>query len=288
MKKGILTRFRSRDDRSSVREKSVGSELIVAIVAGIIAGIILLLVTPYVNRWIDKRDAAVELKKNLAAVNLGMSKGYIDDLFGSPLVAQTLSEEMFKKEEDIGEITSSAHRLDGCVLLCMYCDNNLAAFVVVVEEEDLYKIPANFYTAEEYLLDFTYADFSDDPRWIECIEGNVPMTSDHWAYYCELYYGANIASYNYFVVGSYKDFQEGLDVSRLMWIGQDICMGNYKTKLHGPYDFSLLPDGEEQEYLELRKKVKPNAFGVVDERFAEEFNFVFHIIGTWENASILF
>ena len=281
---------RERYDKISTDTKNAWSELTIAIVGGVIAGIILILVTPCVTRWMEARESARELEENLAAMSLGMSKDYVDDLFDSPVVAYTLPENTFtiEGEEDIGEIVSSAYRLDDCVLLCMYCDNDLAAFVVVVREEKLFSLPANNYIEETYLLDFSYADFSDDPRWIENIEGNVPMNNSHWAYYSELYYGANIASYNYFVVGSYKDFQEGLDVSRLMWIGQDICMGNYKTKLHGPYDFSLLPDGEEQEYLELRKKVKPNAFGVVDERFAEEFNFVFHIIGTWENASILF
>lgn len=289
MKKDIFRKFKSGENRSSSSEKKLMSELVVAIVAGIIAGIILLLVTPYVNRWIEKRESAQELKDNLATVSLGMSRDYINGIFGSPLVVQELPENSFEwQKENAGIVTSSAYKLEGCTLLCMYYDNNLVAFLVVVEESNLYTVPTSIYMDESHLLDFTYAEFSNDPRQAERIEGNVATTNDHWTYYYEVHYGATFANYSSFIIGSYKDHQDRTGVSHLVWMGQEISLGDYKQEPFGLYDFTLFSDEEQQMYFGLREKIKPNTFGIVDARFAEEFDFVFHTIGTRNNAELLF
>ena len=239
-------------------------------------GLSVLMVTPVVNNMIESNEMQQSLVSNLSSVSLGMSKNYIDGLFGQPIIESRYERTVtwysdYQTEEPF---ISAGYKLKNSVLLCLYCDNSLVAFAVVVNEAHLYRIPANMFLDDCYLLDFTYFDFSET---VYACEGNVPANNDTYAYYSELYYGAGPANYNYFILGSYKDYREKTDAYALMHIGQAYALN----------DDDLYPYDKEEHYL-ARKNVQPNVFGVVSSTFSDEFNFVFQIVGNRVNGTLLF
>lgn len=246
------------------------------IVTGVVIGIIILIVTPFINHAIESHSIQQKLVNDLSSVSLGMSKNYIDGLFGQPIIESGYERTVtwysdYQTEEPF---ISAGYKLNNSVLLCLYCDNSLVAFAVVVNESHLYRIPANMYLDDCYLLDFTYFDFSETAE--EC-EGNVPANNDTYAYYSEMYYGAGPADYNYFILGSYKDYREKTDAWALMRMGQAYSLD----------DDNLYPYNEEEHDL-ARKNVQPNVFGIVSSTFSDEFNFVFQIVGNRVNGTLLF
>ena len=243
------------------------------IVTGVVIGIIILIVTPFVNKVIENQTAQQRLVNDLSSVSLGMSKNYIDGLFGQPIIEREYEQTItwysdYQTEETM---ISAGYKLADSVLLCLYCDKALEAFVVVVNREDLYRIPANIYINNCYLLDFTYADFSET---VDKFEGNIPANNDDYLYYSELFYGAGPADYNYFIIGSYKDYRKESDTSLLTIMGQAHMI-----------DFDLY--NEEEHYAE-RAKIQPNVFGIVSGTFSDEFNFVFDVVGSRVNGALLF
>lgn len=238
------------------------------IVVGVVIGLIILIVTPLVNNIIESHKARQNLVNNLSSISLGMSKNYIDGLFGQPIIESEWDSVTWYKDYQAGEtFISAGYKLADSVLLCLYCDKNLEAFVVVVNKEHLYRIPSNMGLNDCYLLDFTYADFSEK---LERFEGNVPANNDDYLYYTELFYGAGPADYNYFVIGSYKDYRDETEANHLAIIGQQDVY--YDT----------------EEHYAARKKAQPNVFGIVSSAIADEFNFVFQIVGNRVNGALLF
>lgn len=246
------------------------------IVVGVVIGIILLVVTPFVNHAIESRSAHQELVNNLSSVSLGMSKNYIDGMFGQPIIESEYRETVtwYSDHQTEESFISAGYQLNNSVLLCLYCNKSLFAFAVVVNEAHLYHIPANMYLDDCCLLDFTYADFSET---VGAFEGNVPANNDTYAYYSELYYGAGPSDYNYFILGSYKDYRENTDAHALMRIGQN----------HAMDDDDLFPYDEEEHDL-MRKKVQPNVFGIVDSACSDKFSLVIQVVGNRINGSLLF
>lgn len=246
------------------------------IVTGVVIGIILLVVTPFVNHIIEHQAAHQELENNLSSVSLGMSKNYVDGMFGQPMIEAEYEETVvwYSDNQTEESFISAGYKLNDCVLLCLYCNNSLLAFVVVVNEAHLYRIPANMYLSDCYLLDFTYADFSET---IDTFEGNVPANNDTYAYYSELHYGAGPSDYNYFILGSYKDYRENADASTLMAIGQTHATGD-----------NYLFQYDKGEHYSIRRNVQPNVFGIVNPVYASKFNFVFQIVGNRTNGTLLF
>lgn len=248
------------------------------IVTGVVIGIIILVLTPYVNKAIESQTAQQRLVDNLSSVSLGMSKNYIDGMFGQPVIETEYNKEIneiwFSNHYTEGTFISAGYKLADSVLLCLYYNKTLEAFVIVVNKEHLYRIPANMYISDCYLLDFTYADFSEFP---DKIEGNVPANNDTYAYYSELHYGAGPANYNYFILGSYKDYREKTYAYKLMHVGQAYVVNGD----------SLYPYDKEEHNL-MRKKAQPNVFGIVSSALSEKFNFVSQIVGDRENGTLLF
>ncbi len=272
---GQRLRKRHREPRVFSKLKGVLREIII----GVVVGIIVLVFTPILNHAIATKEAQNELSNNLSSVSIGMSKSYIDDLFGKPII-ESVHEGTegwpwnFQIEETL---TAAGYKLKDSVLLCLYCSNDLAAFVVVVNEEHLYHIPINIFYDDCYLLDFTYADFSET---IDIAEGNVPGNNDDYAYYSELYYGGGAADYNYFIIGSYKDYRNRTEAENLMIVGERYLLSRDMDSYKEQYDEDL--------HYKLRQQVHPNVFGIVSPDFAANFNFVMQIVGNRVNGGLLF
>lgn len=264
-------------------EKFWASKYIGDIVVGVVIGLIILIVTPLVNNIIESHKAQQNLVNNLSSISLGMSKNYIDGLFGQPIIESEWEAVTWYEDYQAGEtFISAGYKLADSVLLCLYRNESLKAFVVVVNKEHLYRIPSTMYLSDCYLLDFTYADFSEELEWFE---GNVPANNDDYLYYTELFYGAGPADYNYFVVGSYKDYRDETEANDLAIIGQQYVLINegsniYDERIHIYYDA--------EEHYAARKKTQPNVFGIVSSAIADEFNFVFQIVGNRVNGALLF
>lgn len=245
------------------------------IIVGVVIGLIILLVTPIVNDTIANKGARNKLINDLSSVSLGMSKNYVDGLLGQPIIEHEYEDStIWYSESQIEEtFISAGYKLMDSVLLCLYCDKELVAFVVVVNDRHIYRMPNSAGLGSCYLLDFTYEDFS---KSVGVLHANVPANNDTYAFYSELHYGAGPANYNYFIVGSYKDYRGKPEIHSLMFAGQSYELGD---SIFYPYD--------EEEFHRLRKNVQPNVFGVVSPMFASEFSFI-NIVATRENGTLLF
>lgn len=249
------------------------------IFVGVIIGIIVIVLTPIINDKITNNKIEKEIKHNLNNLNLGMSDDYINGIFGNPIIKGELEKSYYGIDEE-GQITftTAGYKLNNCVLLCLYRNNSLLAFVVVVNEKNIYKVPETIYLHDNYLLDFTYADFCAEVPSL--FWGNVPGNNDDYAYYYEIQYGGGPANYNYFILGNYKDYivrDEGSN--RLMWAGQDYAIKDWEW-IEDKYN--------QEEHCKIREEVHPNVFGVVHGDYAEDFDFVSDIVRSRMNASLLF
>lgn len=254
---------------------------------GVVIGVIVLALTPLVNHLTTAANAKKQLRANLSSVRLGMAQGYLDDLFGFPIIQ---TKPFWYEDYPEPELTSAGYKLRDAVLLCMFQDDALAAFVVVVNDKALYQLPTMTFMKRRQLLNFTYADVMDGPLLRESTQGlaaglpsftllmgNVPGNNSDYAYYYELYYGGGPADYNYFLYGSYQDGNINLESGNLMAMGQNYYLN--------PEKFS---EQEWARFSRLREWVRPNVFGIISGQYAEEFDFVFDIVQSRENGALLF
>ena len=106
----------------------------IGLVTGVVIGIIILIVTPFVNSAIESHSIRQKLVNDLSSISLGMSKNYIDGLFGQPIIESRYEEAVtwysdYQTEEPF---ISAGYKLKNSVLLCLYCDNNLVALLVLL------------------------------------------------------------------------------------------------------------------------------------------------------------
>lgn len=257
------------------------------ILVGVVIGVIVLGLTPLVNSLTTSANTRKKQYSDLSSVRVGMSRGYLDDLFGFPVI-ETIP--FLYDEYETLELTSAGYKLKDCVLLCMFDHNSLVAYVVVVNGKGLYRLPYMTLQENRKLLEFSYTDILNNQRLLKAIEektdvlpifitmqGNVPGNNNDYAYYYELYYGGGPADYNYFLYGDYKDFHLNKRSDELMWLAQD-------------YHDSVGEMSEEDlsNYLTMREQVRPNVFGVICNGYAGKFDFVFDIIQTRDNGALLF
>lgn len=259
-----------------------------SIVIEVIVGLIVLLLSFFVSSKMESRKHQEELSNNLSSISLGMSKKYIDELFGEPIIENECEkldirykksaklETWYDGSQGEGRLISAGYKLPDSAVLCLYRGNNLVAFIVVVNKENLYKIPASTQLHDHYLLDFTYEEFSETVRF----EGNVPANNNIYAYYFELLYGGGTANYNYFIIGSYQNYQGGPDVYSLMFIRESF---GFKSDALLPF----YPSGSEKRH-ELRKNMRPNVFGMISSEFPEMLSFIIDVMGSRENGALLF
>lgn len=187
------------------------------------------------------RNFEIEQEK-LKSLYLGLNQKYIESVLGVPIV---------EFSETGNDTIRSYYKQPHSVVSCSYADEQLVAYFVFVNtDKKLYRIPDNFMiSSRPYLADFTYAEFSDKA---ETYDANCPANNDDFAYYTERYHGGNIAKYNYFLIGSYKNYFDETYVP-LVANAMDIDTSYYLSS----------------EYEAVRGHAKPNVFGMIDSAYKD-------------------
>lgn len=216
----------------------------------IISGLAVAAAVAIATLWVTKYTQTKQEQNDLELLYLGISKPYVESLLGIPVVEFTETE---------SNTIRAFYKQQHSVVSCSYADEHIVAYFVIVNaDKRLYRIPYNFYIDNPaYLTNFTYADFSEQA---DNFEASCPANNDDYAYYSEIYYGAAAAQYNYFVIGSYKNyFDESyipLVVNSLSSLGEEDSFYN------------------SVEYNTTRKKARPNVFGMVNSLYVDSIHLV--------------
>lgn len=244
-------------------------------ISAIIVGVIVVALTPFVNNLYSAHEAKTAQKEHLSEIRLGLSKNYTNQILGDPIIEN--SSQYSGKYNDVteGEITTAGYKLEDCVVLCMYEDNSLVAFVVVVNRHGVYDVPPVLYMDNWKLLDFTYYDHTDK---LDVFQGRITGTNDDFLYYYEVHYGAGPLDYNSYILGSYKDYNDDT------WMK----MANLTAYIGANEELMALSEEDMATLLGLRQIVKPNVYGIVSRDYVDVFNFVDDIVGSREVGAILF
>lgn len=257
---GIFCYFLTKKIYHNTNTRDVIIATISGIVSGVIVGVFLLSITE------DYNDRANEnrLRENLEKVTIGISKEFCNQSFGAPIVSRIMPDDYYHVDLNGDgvlehyEFTASGYKLKDCVLLCMFRDGILDAYVIVTQKEDVYLVRpiSNSYLsfAPHYLLSFTYDEFKENVNWDYC--SAYDSNEGAFYYYSEMTGGAHVDNYLYLIVGNYaveyneKVNMEIYDLVRTKWREG---MANDETR-----------EELRAEIMRLRSLCKPNTFGAVN------------------------
>lgn len=235
-------------NKYDIKKKSINSMkwIIKELFIGVVVGVAVVVATSYM----EERENYNRLKDNLAMIHLGESYEYIESMFGVPII-----NEVDEEKKNI------YYKFENAVLRCVFDNDELIAYMITVRDENLYNVKANIHMDTPLcLLQFTYADFSQE---IGEVTWNVPVNNDDYAYYQEVFYGAGPADYNYFIVGSYKDYRKNSSYDELLsW-----CIS----------DLSQTPENIDTVKLQkYRKSLEPNTYGMIKGGYEEDIDIISH------------
>ena len=252
-------------EKNNIKMKSIKTikwivkELFIGVVVGVAVAIAI--------SYMDERKTNKLLKDNLATVYIGESYEYLNYMFGIPII-----------NEVDGEKREVYYKFDDAILRCVFENDELIAYVITVNDKNLYSVKANIYIEKSLkLLQFSYADFSTN---VGDIEWNIPANNDDYAYYQEIFYGAGPADYNYFIIGSYKDYRKDSVYDELLsWCA------SYLSQTPENIDIKQL-----QKYREV---LKPNTYGMIKWGYENDIDIISHsdnirdygavLYGNWEH-----
>lgn len=193
-----------------------------------------------------------EKLENLA---VGISQDYMNSLFSIPQV------------DYISELNGnhvSTYILEDSVILATFDNNLLVSFFIAVTDKDRIIDLASYCNQDGIFLGkSTFYDTSKNPE----AEVNIPA-SGTYLYYCETSSYGRPGNFNSFV---YAYTTYGADVS------------DYTSELissAGSYllDMYVGPDADKStlktEYEEIRKKAKPNTFGIIMSGYEDEISVI--------------
>ena len=228
----------------------------------------LILIVNIVNLCINIKTASNSHNcETLNNIKIGVTKSYVDKLIGTPLTSDKRSLYHYKEKGKI--FTAAGYKYSETPVLCLYENNTLVAFAVVVNEKNEYKVTRKFYLEEDkFLKDFTYYDFCE---YASEYYASVPISNIDATYYYEIHRGDestnNIASF----LASYMYF----DDNNILHVGQDSIIETDD------------PEKMTDELKEERKKAKPNMYGEIHPDYADNFFFLSDLL-TYNDESILF
>ncbi len=191
--------------------------------------------------------------ETLNEIKIGVSKNYIDSILGVPLTQGKTDLYQYK---DKGEIfTKAGYKYGDTVVLCLFEEETLVIFAVIVKDNNAYKVTNKYFLKEDaYLKDFTYNDFCE---YVHEYAGNVAGSAGFASYYYEVYPESNSTNN----IASFLASYVYIDDSNILHIGQDSC---FETDSNSKMTAEL----ENQ-----RTKSKPNMYGEIHPDYIKEFGF---------------
>lgn len=246
--------------RNDIRTKSISAMkwVIKELFIGIVVGVAVVIATSYMQ----EQESHNQLKDDLSMVHIGESYEYIKSMFGIPVINMP-----------DGERSDIYYKFEDAVLRCVFEDDELIAYMITVKESNLYKVRKNIHMDKSAgLLQFYYIDFSES-----CgeISWNVPTNNDDYAYYQEVFYGAGPEDYNYYVIGSYKDYRENSVYHELLgWCNRNLVENPEKADM--------------VEFQRFRETLQPNTYGMIKSGYENEIEIISFDENMRNYGSILF
>ena len=258
-------------------------QFIIAIITATIAGLVVAFLSPYIQDWHTAKKQIEEQDDSLEKIQIGLSKGHIDELFGNPLFINNVDADY--AIEAGGNFCSAAYKLHEKSLLCLYQDETLVAYVVMTKKKDQFSfVPYGLYDPQTKpdtytVSEFTYDDYNDS--FITDFKGYYPIIgSYHIHYYYEISGGTHPDNYEYTILGTYRNYMdENDDVIELMSKADSLS-----NKSHHEINDSETLKKAMESLSELRRKIHPDVYGV--SRYSE-FNFVVDVIQNDDNSLLL-
>ena len=258
--KRIRIKMRKWINRNDIRTKSISAMkwVLKELFIGLVVGIAVVIATSYMQ----EQERYNRLKDELSTVHIGESYEYIKSKFGVPVI--NMSD---------GERNDIYYKFEDAVLRCVFEDDELIAYMITVKDRNLYKVRENIHMDKSVsLLQFYYTDFS-----VNCgeISWNVPENNDDYAYYQEVFYGAGPEDYNYYVVGSYKDYRkESIYHELLGWCNRNLVENPEKADM--------------VELQRFREILQPNTYGMIKSGYENEIEIISFDENMRNYGSILF
>lgn len=278
-----MKKKKTKIDRNHQQIRKFLSQNIMTIACSVITGIIVAVITLNITDTHNKMISDNELVNSLKNIRLGQSWKYIDEQFGVPLIESDLTDYASRNDIPSGNYSNAGYKLDNCVILCLFDDNSLVAYVIVVNQNGIYQIP----NSNETLMDFTYSDFCSN-----IILGSDTRILGHdtrqsaYNTYAEFHPGANINHNHATILGSYM-YDTDPDTNQIYYelkTKGSIVTSYYETDWIDSIDVGSY----EQEINELRQNYYPNVYGVVTYELSKTFDYCSDIVQSDERAELLF
>ncbi len=268
-------------------------DILLATASGIISGLVVLLFSMPIGTDYNNKLQEELIDENLIKIRLGISKDYCDQIFGAPIISNNLKDDYYKVDlNEDGQFenysyNASGYKLKKCVLLCVYRDNTLDAFVIISNMQKYYKVKpvSNKYLSgtDRYLLDFSYAEFCKDVQWD--LISSYSSNEKAFYHYFEMTGGGHIDNYIYYLIGNYDvtyGHSESLDnLYELVDYG-DRCTVAIDT------NESSQADELKRKIILLRNSCKPNVYGEVNYTIYNQFDFTKDIVSDVVSYNLLF
>lgn len=275
-----------------------------ALAITIIGGLVVIFIGFVCGNIYRAYQARKDKKTFLSEISIGQSKNYIETRLDEPVVYAELPNYDADHEVSEGGYSNAGYKLDHCVVLCLYKDDSLAAYVVVVDKAGVYAVPTNSSLSNtvggKFLLDFTYEDAGDFNTNVQSFED---VNHEPWIYgyntrgnaanaYAEIRSGALVNNCNGSIIGSYQYYpSKGADTELYDMYNYGNIIMSYQKKngLLGNDEDALDNLRFMYEFLqEKRKERRPNLFGIISFELVYKFDFVQDIVQNDSRADILF
>ncbi len=291
----------SKDTRNKARKNTIlDSDLSIGIISTIIGGLVVAVIMLYVSSHYNSNNEQKQKIAFLNTISIGQSRTYITDMLGSPIVSASLPNYASEKDVPEGNYSNSGYKLENCVVLCLFNDDSLVAFAIVVNDNNIYEIPSvsslSWKANNRKLLNFTYSDLNDSltlenldvEPWI------LGYSTTGYAYntYAEIYSGAHVNHFNASFIGNYMYQQTAAfnpDLNTLFNSGNVIMNYQKGNSLLGYDEAAMLNTTQHYtDILNSRKVIYPNLFGIISFELVHSFDYVTDIVQDDSRAELLF
>ena len=186
----------------------------------------------------------------LECVTIHTSRDYLDETLGAARIQRTLN----------NQAVFTVYQLDGANVHCIFEQDSLSAFAVVVSEEGVYNVPSTHHMESAALLSFTYYDYCP---YLNRAYGN--MSNGSTGFYAEYHDDCDTADSSIVFLGVY----EPADTQNAPFKPLHTYMDIYRSET--PDDYTALEP--------IRCESYPNVFMMVDTKYVQSAQDHFQVIG---------